>query len=635
MTSLLQIIGGLMNNKPKTKLLTISLLCCGRAETTERCLKSLMPIREAIDSEIQVVDTGCEPPTREVIEKYADEVFDFKWCNDFAKARNFQLDQANGKMFLFIDDDEWFLDTKFIIDFFKQPDCTSYNIGGYFQRNYLDFEAKEYNDIEVVRMCSVTPETRFIGKVHEYIEPAYGNAMFMDAKAGHFGYVYASEEENRAHSMRNIPLLLEMMEEYPDNLRWPYQLAQEYKALREFDKLYELCKDGFQRASVYNKIEENENIRYRGSFICGMALALYELNREEELIELYKTQGAKPTILQLPLAYLAYLTASTFFKRGQSEECKIACEYYLKSYEEVGKDLGQMFIQGGLFASDAFTSTKLNMVYCFLMTLGLEKDDFGPLVHYYRRISWNDKVVRLNRGFLSMIVKKASEYGNKKEIKDVLNKFFTTNGFRILIENEIDRLSTDFTEEELERLKEAFKGTEGEKELNLFIDIRIMESQFSQVEYWDSYNELIEALSHYARVAVQWQEVHNSWLYDAEDEKLVSKPTMLGQGIIQFIELSDKDVTSSLKTLKNMFGIRSSMTNALGELSRLYSNRQKVILAKQDNPEKFQEMFKLEEAVLRQIAELDAAGKNDEAVATYKQLVGILQNTFGVDTLHI
>ena len=248
-----------MNNKPKTKLLTISLLCCGRPDTTERCLKSLMPIREAIDSEIQVVDTGCSKETRAVIEKYADEVFDFVWCNDFAKARNFQLDQANGKMFLFIDDDEWFLDTKYIIDFFKQPDCTSYNIGGYFQRNYLDFDAKEYSDVEVVRMCSVTPNTYFVGKVHEYIEPAYGNAMFMDAKAGHFGYVYASEEENRAHSMRNIPLLKEMMEENPENFRWPYQLAQEYKALKEFDKLYELCKDGFERASIYNEEEENED----------------------------------------------------------------------------------------------------------------------------------------------------------------------------------------------------------------------------------------------------------------------------------------------------------------------------------------------------------------------------------------
>ncbi|MBR1622472.1 MAG: hypothetical protein IJ675_00980, partial [Pseudobutyrivibrio sp.] len=74
---------------------------------------------------------------------------------------------------------------------------------------------------------------------------------------------------------------------------------------------------------------------------------------------------------------------------------------------------------------------------------------------------------------------------------------------------------------------------------------------------------------------------------------------------------------------------------ALGELSRLYTDIQKVIVAKNTDPIKFNEMYKLEESVLRQIAELDAAGKSDEAVSTYQQLVGILQNTFGVDTLHI
>ena len=624
-----------MNNKPKTKLLTISLLCCGRADTTERCLKSLMPIRDAIDSEIQVVDTGCQPETRAIIEKYADEVFEFTWCNDFAAARNFQLDQANGKMFLFIDDDEWFLDCKYIIEFFNQPDCTSYNIGGYYQRNYLDFEGKEYSDIEVVRMCSVTPNTYFVGKVHEYIEPAYGNAMFMDAQAGHFGYVYVSDEENIAHSMRNIPLLEEMMQDDPDNFRWPYQLAQEYKAIGEYEKLYQLCMDGFERASVYNAEEENENIRYRGSFLCGAAAALYKLDKDDEMIELFEKQAKKPTILQLPLAYLAYFAAIAYFKQKKNADCKRACDYYLKSYEEVGNDQAQMFIQGGLFASEAFTSTRLNMIYCFLMTMGLEEDDFGPLTHYYRRIGWNDRVVRLNRGFINQIIKKASELGYKKEIRDVLNKFFTSEGFRQMIENEIDRASEFMSTEELNNVAQAFKTTEGEKEIKYFIEIRLMEKEFAAIEYWESYEDLIESLKNYANLTIEWQNIHDSWLLDEGDEKPLAMPTVLGQGLLQFIDLSEKDAKASLNTLKNLIGVRNIMTNTLSELSRLYSNRQKVLMAKANDPDKFAQLYQMEETVLEQIAQLDAAGKSDEAVATYQQLVDILQKTFGVETLHI
>ncbi|MBQ8490304.1 MAG: glycosyltransferase [Pseudobutyrivibrio sp.] len=622
-----------MNNKPKTKLLTISLLCCGRPDTTERCLKSLMPIREAIDSEIQVVDTGCSKETRAIIEKYADEVFEFTWCNDFGKARNFQLDQANGKMFLYIDDDEWFLDCKYIIEFFKEPDCTSYNIGGYFQRNYLDFDGREYQDIEVCRMCSVTPETTFKGKIHEYIEPAYGNAMFMDARAGHFGYVHVSDEENIKHSMRNIPLIEEMMAEEPDNMRWPYQLAQEWKSIKRFEEMLKVCTDAYEKLK---SMDDNESLRYRGSFVCGIAIAYHQMDRNDELIELYEREAKKPDIMEIPLACIAFYAATVFFKTEQAQKCKDSCNYYLKIYEKYKGDQGAMFIQGGLFSNDSFDETKSNMIYCFLMAIGLEENDYGPLTHYYRRINWNSEIVRLNRGFVVTLLKKASEVGYKKEISTVLNKFFTTAGFRDMIEYHIENVNEHLNEEELSNILNAFKGTSGEKEIKLFIGIRILEKQFAQIEEWDSYSQLVAELKNYANTTLEWQALHDSFFNKKNDVKLpVDRTTMLGQGILQFLEHADDDVKESLTILKNLFGIRPAMTGAISKLSRLYSERAKVISARQQNPEKFAEMYNLEEALLHQIADLDATGHTEEAISTYRQLVDVLQASFGVDTLHI
>ena len=621
-----------MNNKPKTKLLTISLLCCGRPDTTERCLKSLMPIREAIDSEIQVVDTGCSKETRAIIEKYADEVFEFTWCNDFGKARNFQLDQANGKMFLYIDDDEWFLDCKYIIEFFKEPDCTSYNIGGYFQRNYLDFDGREYQDIEVCRMCAVTPETRFMGKIHEYIEPAYGNAMFMDARAGHFGYVHVSDEENIKHSMRNIPLLEEMMAEEPDNLRWPYQLAQEWKSIKKFEEMLQVCNDAYEKTL---NVDDNEILRYRGSFVCGIAVAYHQMSRDDELIALYEREAKKPDIMEIPLTCLAFYVSTVYFKTNENQKCKDSCNYYLKMYEKYKGDQGAMFIQGGLFSNDTFDETKANLIYCFIMAIGMEEDDYGPLTHYYRRINWNSQIVRLNRGFVYTLLKKSSEFGYKREINDVLSKFFITAGFRDMIEYQIDKIAEDLTIEELQKLSEAFKKTPGGKEIKLYIDVLIMERKFMQQEAWEDYAELSVALQDYATTALNWQKVHDSWLIGKEDEKHMERTAMLGQGLQEFFEFADNDVAASLKTLKNLFGIRPAMTTALSELSRLYGERAKVITARKQNPEKFTEMYNLEEALLKQIADLDSTGHTDEAVAIYRQLVDVLQASFGVDTLHI
>ena len=77
------------------------------------------------------------------------------------------------------------------------------------------------------------------------------------------------------------------------------------------------------------------------------------------------------------------------------------------------------------------------------------------------------------------------------------------------------------------------------------------------------------------------------------------------------------------------------MDKALLALLQQYSVYQKIQLAKRTQPDKFKEMYNLEEALLGQIAELDSTGHTKEAIATYRQLINLLQTAFGVDTLHL
>ena len=621
-----------MNTKPKTKLLTISVICCGRPDTTERCLKSLMPIREAIDSELQVIDTGCSPETREIVEKYADEVVNFTWINDFSAARNFQLEQANGKMFLFIDDDEWFLDTTYIIEFFQRPNCTDYNVGGYFQRNYLDFEGKEYEDIEVMRMCRVDANTCFKGKIHEYIYPDSGRVIFMDARAGHFGYVYHNEEENIKHSLRNIPLLKEMMEEEPDEFRWPYQLAQEYKAIKYNQELLDLCMESYKKTG---NEKSGEKLKYRGCFACGAVIAMARLEMIDEIIDFYNEIKEKDLVLPLPMAKLAYYAAKIYFILDKNDKCEEEIKLYFDTYEEVGTDRGQMFIQGGLFSNDTFNETNMNLMYCYAMTCGLRRGDYGPLVHYYRRIKWNSSVVRLNRGFIITLIGEAAKRGYKKELRDVFNKFFTTEGFRNLLEKLIDECAVNYDVDGLNNIKAAFKTTEGEKELGLFLDVRIMENEIAAVEYWESFRQILGIFEAYAQLVIKWQTAHDS-LFKSEEASLELAPeTKLACSINDFAACEATDIPKALKCLQEMVGVRPILGNALGDMAELYGKKQMLEVAKKKDPEKFEEMYNLEEAILQQIAELDAAGKNDEAVATYQQLVNAINSAYGVDSLHV
>ena len=115
-----------MSTKP---LLTISLLSSGRSTTIERCLASLAPFKEQLDTEIIVVDTDPEhrADVLAILEKYADQIIPFEWIDDFAAARNVGIDAAKGKWFLFVDDDEWLMESDPFIEFLLSSEQKKYD----------------------------------------------------------------------------------------------------------------------------------------------------------------------------------------------------------------------------------------------------------------------------------------------------------------------------------------------------------------------------------------------------------------------------------------------------------------------------------------------------------------------------
>jgi len=67
-----------------------------------KCLQSVKPISD----EIVVVDTGSEDRTREIAVAYGAKVFNFRWQDDFANARNYSMSKAGGDWILILDADE-------------------------------------------------------------------------------------------------------------------------------------------------------------------------------------------------------------------------------------------------------------------------------------------------------------------------------------------------------------------------------------------------------------------------------------------------------------------------------------------------------------------------------------------------
>ena len=66
-----------------------------------RCLES---VRHLVD-EINIVDTGSTDRTKEIAANYTKRIFDFKWIDHFAAARNFSFQQATCDYILWLDEE--------------------------------------------------------------------------------------------------------------------------------------------------------------------------------------------------------------------------------------------------------------------------------------------------------------------------------------------------------------------------------------------------------------------------------------------------------------------------------------------------------------------------------------------------
>ena len=68
----------------------------------ERCLKSICDLVD----EIVIVDTGSTDQTREIAARFTQRIYDYKWKDDFADARNFAFSKAGCEYIYTADADE-------------------------------------------------------------------------------------------------------------------------------------------------------------------------------------------------------------------------------------------------------------------------------------------------------------------------------------------------------------------------------------------------------------------------------------------------------------------------------------------------------------------------------------------------
>lgn len=390
-----------MKKKP---LLTISLLTSDRKDTIRKCLDSLQPLRDAVDSELIIVDTGCDEEMLGIIGEYTDQIVPFEWCDDFAKARNAGLDEARGSWFMFIDDDEWFEDVRPVAEFFRSGAYKDCVVACYQIRNYTDMSGKMYNISWATRLFKLAESVRFHGSIHENVSILPGAVTQLPCYAHHYGYAYQSAEERNEHFRRNVVLLEKMIEKEPENTRWWKQLAQEYNSLQEYHKVYEIC----CRAEGLCKDQAGDvdrGVFYSGKVRAQEGMLDYEggVRDYEEAIKDLRNNS----MCQLRLHARG---AKLYFCLEDYDNCERCCQEYLSLYETLKDHPERQAYEGNIFTQDACEPTVRDYIYCFLIEIGLRRHEIAALRAYFDCLAWREQgVILYDVGIVQKIIHALAE----------------------------------------------------------------------------------------------------------------------------------------------------------------------------------------------------------------------------------
>lgn len=378
-------------DKKKKPILTISLLTSNRPDTVQKCLESLTPLREAIPCELIITDTSKEPVIREIIEQYADRIYEFEWCNDFSKARNLGLSKAKGEWFMYVDDDEWFVDLTDMIEFFRSREYKKYGYANYKTRDFIDPGLNYYSETWASRMIRIDVDTHFKSKIHEHFEPVRGKLKSLNSYTHHVGYIYKSEEDLIKHFNRNEPLLREMMEEEPDNLRWQIQLVQEYRNIKAWNRNCKFCEAQLQKNKTVNNKYDNIHL---GTLYAGYAEALVFLKDYDKCIEICQLGLTDKRSTEATKAYLHLKLMEAHFWRGDLEKAKGYVEIYFQESLELPKQEHLWVEQNvALLVNEVFDETNIKKAYSIWIGCDLLSGSTKTLIEHYDKLEWGREVI--------------------------------------------------------------------------------------------------------------------------------------------------------------------------------------------------------------------------------------------------
>lgn len=217
---------------------------CMIAKNEEKNIERALSWGKSVMWEQIVVDTGSTDRTVLLAEQMGAKVVSFPWIDDFAAAKNYAIEQAQGDWIAFLDADEYMTSEdagklKIFLD--RLPPDTYDGISTGWQQ--LDENGKIFSSGTQIRIFRNRPDIRYRRRIHEQLESVSGRVLSIgdavqELSIFHTGY-QGKDFEEKKRSGRNRRLIRKELEEHPDDYEMLGYLGDEEYVDGDMDKARE------------------------------------------------------------------------------------------------------------------------------------------------------------------------------------------------------------------------------------------------------------------------------------------------------------------------------------------------------------------------------------------------------------
>ena len=162
--------------------ITVAMIVKDEELTLDRILTCVQKFAD----EIIIVDTGSKDTSKSIAYKYTDKVYDYEWCDDFAKARNFAFSLASKDYIMWLDADDY-ISNENIQKIISLKTHNDKSIDVYMLKYAIGDNFSFYRE----RILKREKHFQWVGAVHEVIPPS-GKIEYKDIIIEH-----KKEKENK------------------------------------------------------------------------------------------------------------------------------------------------------------------------------------------------------------------------------------------------------------------------------------------------------------------------------------------------------------------------------------------------------------------------------------------------------